>query len=96
MDELFSAISACQQLYPDTDLSSEEGEEGEEMGATLDENNFYNSAAGLPHLTEEGLTVLQHLENICEVEMDGDSIKNGAPVGPCVAKILLLASVATF
>lgn len=60
MDAIFEAISYCQQLYPDTELSSDSANEDE----TEPEGAYFSTAEGLQHLTLEGETVLSHLENI--------------------------------
>lgn len=74
LDELFSAISECQRLYPDSELSSEE-EEGE--SELPEEGNYYTTPEGLQSLTEEGESVLRHLESILHIEVDESSIENG-------------------
>ena len=73
VDELFSVISECQRLYPDSDLSSNEEEEGEGQ----EEGNFYTSPEGLQELSAEGESVLRHLENILHINDDENPQENG-------------------
>ena len=63
VDELFSCISECQRLYPDSQLSSEE----DESAAMVEEGNFYTTPEGLQDLSAEGESVLRHLENILHI-----------------------------
>jgi len=63
VEELFSCVSECQRLYPDSQLSSEE----DESVATAEEGNFYTSPEGLQDLSAEGESVLRHLEAILHI-----------------------------
>lgn len=74
MDELFSTISECQQLYPDAEISSEEEQEGGiEDVSVSEEGNYYTTPEGLQGLTAEGERVLQHLESILRIEGSGEN-----------------------
>ena len=65
---IYGVLSDCQQLYPDTELSSDSEEEEE----------YFTTVEGLQHLSVEGETVLSHLENI--LIPNQNSVQNGASV----------------
>lgn len=70
MDSAFLAISSCQELYPDSDLSSDSAES--------DNDNYFTTAEGLQHLSVEGEAVLSHLENILHIrDHDSEALQNG-------------------
>ena len=90
MEAIYQAITHCQTLYPDPELSdSEEGDEGEWEGEEgegqegeidLQSGEFFTTAEGLDHLSPQGLATLSHLERILQLpspaEFDG-MISNG-------------------
>ncbi len=79
MDELFSCISECQRLYPDSeDISSEEEESGENMETT--EGDFYSTPEGLNGLSAAGESVLRHLESVLHI--NDNTQQNGLPTQP--------------
>ena len=69
---IYEAITHCQTLYPDPELSDSEldeweGEEGGEEGEIdLEGGEFFTSAEGLNHLSPQGLATLSHLERILQ------------------------------
>ena len=96
VDAIFQAISECQTLYPDPELSSEEDDdEGVEMGGgggegeiiDLSGGEFFTSPEGLDHLTPEGQVVLQHLERVFQMPTPEDfaqMVTNGQHMCVCV------------
>ena len=81
VDAIFQAISECQTLYPDPELSNEEDEDegvevegGGEEGEMIDLSGgeFFTSPEGLDHLTPEGQVVLQHLERVFQMPTPED------------------------
>ncbi len=61
VDEIYEVISDCQQLYPDSELSSDSTEEN-----SVAVDGYFTTADGLQHLSLEGESVLNHLEGILE------------------------------
>ena len=104
MDAIFQAISECQTLYPDPELSSEEDDdEGVEMGGgggegeiiDLSGGEFFTSPEGLDHLTPEGQVVLQHLERVFQMPTPEDfaqMVTNGQHVCMCVHVVVVVVS----
>ena len=82
VEEIFEAISECQQLYPDSDLSSDSDlpHEGDGGGDLLQEEGYFTTAEGLQHLSAEGESVLAHLEDILHIQEQ--SGQNGEPCYP--------------
>lgn len=79
MDEIYTAISECQELYPDPELSSDSEASCEGEEAEIEDNNvegFFTNEDGLQHLTVEGEAVLAHLESILRLSSD-DHANNG-------------------
>ena len=71
MQGIYEAITHCQTLYPDPELSESEldeweGEEGGEEEVDLEGGEFFTSAEGLNHLSPQGLATLSHLERILQ------------------------------
>lgn len=65
VDTIFEAISSCQLLYPDPELSSDSAEE--EVNNMPSTGEYFTTAEGLQHLSVEGESVLSHLEGILQV-----------------------------
>ncbi len=64
-------ISDCQQLYPDSDLSSDSEEEETDLMPTEEEETnlmpteeYFNTVEGMQHLSIEGQSTLTHLEHV--------------------------------
>ena len=74
---IFEAISECQQLYPDPDLSSDSNCSEAEDGNVLSTGEYFTTADGLEHLSIEGETVLSHLESILHVQNTTPEKMNG-------------------
>lgn len=70
---IFETISECQQLYPDSELSSDSGEE--DINSVPLEGGYFTTVDGLQHLSLEGESVLTHLENIIQ---QSQSHQNGS------------------
>lgn len=83
VEEIYAAISECQELYPDPELSSdseleqEEAEEEKDGSEDEEEEGFFTSADGLQHLTVEGEAVLAHLESILRVSEQSNGSAEG-------------------
>ena len=98
VDAIFQAISECQTLYPDPELSNEEDEDegvevegGGKEGEMIDLSGgeFFTSPEGLDHLTPEGQVVLQHLERVFQMPTPEDfaqMVTNGQYV--CIVVIV--------
>ena len=107
MDAIFQAISECQTLYPDPELSSEEDEdEGVEVGGGGEEGEmvdlsggeFFTSPEGLDHLTPEGQVVLQHLERVFQMPTPEDfaqMVTNGQYMNNSSSPIPILQGLGT-
>lgn len=78
MQQIYQAITHCQTLYPDPELSDEEegeeemgGEEGEEVGVEenvdLHSGEFFTSPEGLQFLSPQGQATLAHLERVLQL-----------------------------
>lgn len=65
---IFDAISDCQQLYPDPDLSSDSNCSEAEDGNVSSTGDYFTTADGLQHLSIEGEAVLNHLESILHIQ----------------------------
>ena len=103
MDAIFQAISECQTLYPDPELSNEEDEEegvevegGGEEGEMIDLSGgeFFTSPEGLDHLTPEGQVVLQHLERVFQMPTPEDfaqMVTNGQYMCVCVCAVVVVS-----
>lgn len=78
VDAIFETISSCQQLYPDSELSSDSAEE--DIDLTPSEGEFFTTVEGLQHLSLEGQSVLTHLENILHQNQD-HSLESGNKTG---------------
>lgn len=101
MDAIFQAISECQTLYPDPELSNEEDEDegvevegGGEEGEMIDLSGgeFFTSPEGLDHLTPEGQVVLQHLERVFQMPTPEDfaqMVTNGQYMCVCSSSSLI-------
>lgn len=61
VDYIYELISDCQQLYPDSELSSDSAEENADG---IEADGYFTTADGLQHLSLEGEATLSHLENI--------------------------------
>lgn len=71
-------ISDCQQLYPDSELSSDSAKEEEEDSDLPPVEGYFTTAEELQHLSLEGESVLSHLESILRVQgHDHATIENG-------------------
>lgn len=68
VDEIYEIITDCQQLYPDSELSSDSAEAA---------NEYFTTADGLQHLSLEGESVLNHLENILVQNQNQLSMEDG-------------------
>lgn len=67
LEAIYAAISECQLLYPDSQVS--EGEEGEEPmlqegEEEYKEGEYFTTPEGYNRLTVEGKAVLEHLEKV--------------------------------
>ena len=73
VDRIFEAITECQRLYPDSELSSDSDEESNTL-----EGGYFTTIDGLQHLSLEGQSVLNHLEHVIQ-QSEGHhrSIENG-------------------
>ena len=82
VDAIYMAITHCQTLYPDPELSDSEAEEEEEEGEVgewdggeggggevvdLQSGEFFTTAEGLDHLSAQGQATLAHLERILQL-----------------------------
>ena len=65
VEAIFEVISDCQQLYPDSDLSSDSADADE-----YTPEDYFTTADGLQHLSLEGKAVLTHLESIFVEDQD--------------------------
>ena len=68
VEAIYEAISECQLLYPDSQVS--EGEDGEEEPMLQEEEegreegDYFTTPEGFSRLTVEGKAVLEHLEKV--------------------------------
>ena len=68
VDIIYQAISECQELYPDPELSSDsECDDVLAESGRREQEGYYTSEEGLQHLTVDGQAVLAHLESILRV-----------------------------
>ncbi|XP_065178511.1 methylosome subunit pICln-like [Sycon ciliatum] len=79
LDSMYSAMSQCQAMHPDTDDDEDEQHQlGEGNDSILMENissmeGFFTSADDVVHLTAEGQRVLEHLNAVTvEAPANGD------------------------
>ena len=73
VDEIYEIISDCQQLYPDSELSSDSAEDDNNIAA----DSYFTTADGLQHLSLEGESVLNHLENILVQNQNHTPMEDG-------------------
>lgn len=73
VDRIFEAITECQRLYPDSELSSDSDEE---CHIPL-EGGYFMTIDGLQHLSLEGQSVLNHLEHVIQQSEGHQSTENG-------------------
>ena len=86
MEAIYEAISECQLLYPDSQVSGEE-EDGEEPMLEEEEyreGEYFTTPEGLSHLTVEGKAVLEHLEKVFKLPTQEEFAKMVEP-GMCFA-----------
>ncbi len=68
VETIFGLICEFQQLYPDSDLSSDSDMNDD---VSLEEGNYFTTAEGLEYITAEGESVLSHLESILHIREEG-------------------------
>ena len=62
-----------QQLYPDSDISSDsdDNQTNDVSPPLVEEGDYFTTAEGLEYLTAEGRSVLSHLESVLHVHGSG-------------------------
>ena len=84
VDTVFDAVSECQSLHPDPDLSTDSEDNEEDGGddpviidsieSVNDDSGYFRTAEDLQYLSPEGQRTLEHLERLLATS---EETKNG-------------------
>ena len=96
MEAIYEAISECQLLYPDSQVSEGEDEEEEPMlipeEKCEEEGDYFTTPEGFSRLTVEGKAVLEHLEKVFKPPTEEELTKMAEP-GMCVCVCVCVCGV---